>query len=649
MFRAHPLAWLLSSLFLLSTPDGARATWLFGLFGAEDDLPSPGPEILPYSLKFDAAGADVVGDLQDASDLYRLRMDPPPNGEALSRRVAADLSNLLDALWANGFYDASVRAIVAGQIVTLSGSGVDRASVEADKLRGSAVAPILIQAIPGKQFKLRNFQILDAGSRSPLSDDLLPRSRLNLGSGDPARASAVRALELGIVDRLRAMSHPMAKIVKLEPTVYHDLDVVDVTVLVDVGPQAGVGAVAISGATTVDPAVVRSFIYLEEGEAYSPEKLAAMRKSLATLDIIGSARILESETLDASGNLPLEFVVNERKRHAISASAQYSTVDGPSVRAAWTDRNVFGAGERLRLEGTVGVSSSNGGNPALKGLLNPGRLIGRVGASFIRPAVWGSRNDFLADVYATREVTPGYTSAFVNATTAARHRFDETLYVQGGLEIERGRSTDPLGQRDYTLVGAPISVRYDTTDNPLDPTRGVRVIASAAGYPKLLGSSVNLIQGKAQASTYYAIDAGARTIFAGRVAVGSLEGAALQEIPDSRRFFAGGGGSVRGFSYRSLRPLGPTGIPIGGKSLLEASLEARFRVTDSIGIVPFVDAGGAFASSYPDFRGGLRYAVGLGLRYYTGFGPIRLDVAMPISRRAGESPVAVYVSVGQSF
>jgi translocation and assembly module TamA len=98
-----------------------------------------------------------------------------------------------------------------------------------------------------------------------------------------------------------------------------------------------------------------------------------------------------------------------------------------------------------------------------------------------------------------------------------------------------------------------------------------------------------------------------------------------------------------------LRPLGPTGIPIGGKSLLEASLEARFRVTDSIGIVPFVDAGGAFASSYPDFRGGLRYAVGLGLRYYTGFGPIRLDVAMPISRRAGESPVAVYVSVGQSF
>jgi translocation and assembly module TamA len=212
-----------------------------------------------------------------------------------------------------------------------------------------------------------------------------------------------------------------------------------------------------------------------------------------------------------------------------------------------------------------------------------------------------------------------------------------------------GTSTDPFGKTDYTLVGVPLSVRYDTTDNPLDPSRGVRVIGSVASYAKAFGSSVNLIQSKLQASTYYAIDAQARTVLAGRVGLGSLSGASINEIPDSRRFFAGGGGSVRGFAYRSLSPLGPGDVPIGGRSLFEASLEARFRVTDTIGIVPFVDVGSAFASSYPDFRTNLRYAAGLGLRYFTGFGPLRLDIAVPLDRRKGEAPAALYVSVGQAF
>jgi len=114
-------------------------------------------------------------------------------------------------------------------------------------------------------------------------------------------------------------------------------------------------------------------------------------------------------------------------------------------------------------------------------------------------------------------------------------------------------------------------------------------------------------------------------------------------------FFAGGGGSVRGFEFKSLSPRDAFGRPTGGRSLVEASLEARLRVTETIGVVPFVDMGQAFAGPVPSRSDGLRVGAGLGLRYYTSLGPIRLDFAVPVDRRRGEAPYALYVGIGQSF
>ena len=126
-------------------------------------------------------------------------------------------------------------------------------------------------------------------------------------------------------------------------------------------------------------------------------------------------------------------------------------------------------------------------------------------------------------------------------------------------------------------------------------------------------------------------------------------GGSFDDIPPTRRFFAGGGGSVRGYDFKSLSPRDAFGRPLGGRSLIEASFEARVKVTDTIGIVPFVDVGQSFAGSWPDSSGKLRMGAGLGLRYYTSLGPIRLDLAVPVARRRGESPYAVYVSIGQAF
>ena len=194
-----------------------------------------------------------------------------------------------------------------------------------------------------------------------------------------------------------------------------------------------------------------------------------------------------------------------------------------------------------------------------------------------------------------------------------------------------------------------MSANFDTTDSKLDPTRGVRLNASATGFGAFLGSSLDLVQAKARASAYYSLDADSRFVLAGRVAAGAMGGPELDQIPANWRFYAGGGGSVRGYAYNELGPTVFWGAVVGGRSLFEASAEMRIKVTDTIGVVPFFDVGNAFASNFPNFSEPLFAAAGLGLRYYTSVGPIRLDVAFPLERRAGNGPVAVYVSIGQSF
>jgi translocation and assembly module TamA len=330
-------------------------------------------------------------------------------------------------------------------------------------------------------------------------------------------------------------------------------------------------------------------------------------------------------------------------------------LDYPTVRAFWQHRNLFGGAESLRLETDFFIPprTTSSFYDTIEHL-RWSDLAGRVSASFIKPALEGTRDDLLLNTLIEKDRTGGdqfggYTSQRVGANAAVRHRFSSTFFTQIGLVAETGRTSDTLGNINYLLFGAPASVSYDSTNRLLDPTNGMRFAGAVTAYPSFLGSSVGMVEGRAQASTYFGLDENARIVLAGRTAIGSVAGAGLSDIPANHRFYAGGAGSVRGYRYRSLSPLGPTGEVIGGRSLVEASLEARIKVTDTIGIVPFVDVGNAFLASYPDFGEPLRVATGVGLRYYTAIGPIRVDAAFPLNRRDGDDTYAIYVGIGQAF
>ncbi|MCI4678639.1 autotransporter assembly complex protein TamA [Rhodoblastus acidophilus] len=639
---------LLTGAALVSQP--ARADWFFGLFGDSDPAPAPKPGVAAYQIEIVTPKASLKDTLQASSNLYRLRHQPPDNGEGLARRAQADLPRLVDTLWAEGYYDASVRATLDGHAITMDGTGLDAAAQEANADIGRRVVRARLIVSSGQLYHIGAIRVIDARTGAPVDPDLTQPRVLKLASGDPATAGSIRAMQARLAQAVRRKSFPLAKVDLAQATVIHPEKRVDLLVTVDSGPKAGFGKVTITGTRDLDPRVVRSFIYVEPGDPYSPDKIAAMRKSMGQIEAIGSTRILESDHLDPDGNLPITVQVDERKKYAVSAAAQYSTVDGPSARADWTARNLFGGGERLRLSGVVGYSQNTTYDTVRnKSWFDPNRMLGRLNANFIKPALGGSRNDYLADVTLAREVTNSYQAQYFNVSQYIRHRFSEEFWFQAGWEIERGQSQDSFGKTNYFLSGVSVALRYDTTDNELDPHRGVRVIATGSADPKFFGSSMNFYQGKAQASTYYSIDDDGRYVLAGRVALGAGGGAYILDIPDNRRFFAGGGGSVRGYPWRSLSPLGANGEPMGGQSLFEASAEARIKITDTIGIVPFVDAGQAYATSFPNFEQYICYSVGLGLRYYTGFGPFRVDVAFPLERQSGDPSVAVYFGVGQAF
>ena len=635
--------------------DRAQAFDFFGLWSSEDSAPPVSQAAISYSVAIDVA-ADVRGirnAVTDASSLYKLRKDAPPDGEALARRAESDFGPVIDALWGAGYYNATVTISLGASSLTIASSDVAAFARTAESYRNRDVAPVAIKVDPGPLFRLRSIRVVHVAGIEFSQDELPPRI-VGLKPGDPAVASDLRAAEARIIDWFRNHGRPLAKVQSIAPTVDHAAQVMDVTVIADPGPVAPFGEATMEGPESFDPGIARSFLYIQPGDPYSPRAVQDARTSIRQIPAVGGVRITEGTGLDAYGRLPYEIDVEDRLHYAVGGSVQYSTTNGPAGQVYWEDRNVFGGAEQLRLQADIFyappwyVTSPNLQSYSIHD------LGGRLSASFLKPALWDTRNDLLINALAERMSTAGagffgYQAEDVDTTIALRHRFSQYFSFQAGLEGQTGSATDVLGKVDYTLVGVPLSVTYDSTDSKLNPTSGFRVTASAAGFPTFLGSSLDLVQAKVRASAYYALDADQRFVLAGRIGLGAMGGPALDEIPANWLFYAGGGGSVRGYVFNSLGPTGIFDAVIGGRSLFEASAELRVRVTDTIGIVPFFDAGNAFASTFPDFNEPLYSSVGLGLRYFTAVGPIRLDVAFPLERHAGNGPVAVYFSIGQAF
>ena len=573
---------------------------------------------LEYRTTIAGAKESDLSDLLDqVSQLKALQSRPPPSEEALRRRAERDLGQLTDAAHSLGYWDA-------------------RFSYKIEAL--DHPARVTVTVTPGPLYHVASIAVLGPDGK-PLPIPASP-APLPLKPGDAARTAPVVATENALVATFGNNGHPFAKAGKREVVIDRAAHTMAVTYTIAPGPATRFGAVTIAGLQNLDPGYVERRLRWRRGESYDAAKVDDTRRALIESGLFSTVRITPKPDPANPGTTLMVVDATERPHRTVGAGLGYNTSQGAAAKVYWENRNLFGHAEYLRLSATGG------------------QQVYALNANFRRPDFLVTDQDFLATAEIADYTPAAYHSRRALATAGIEHRFGALVTGGVALEAEKANvvqlanvSTNTSAQRTqrYTLVGIPAYVKLDTTDNLLSPTRGYRAQLSVTPSHIFSSPALNFVSNQVSASTYRQLGSGGRAILAGRVALASLDGAPLAPLPADQRIYAGGGGSIRAYGYQMAGPLASNNDPIGGKSSLVLNLEARVKVTETIGVVPFVDAGSYYETSVPQLDHRLFYGVGLGLRYYTAFGPLRLDLATPLYRRSANSWIQVYVSLGEAF
>ncbi len=613
----------------LATAAPAAAFELFGFtfFEPEQQQGEAVPDPLAYNPVLNVAGDD--SDLEaslEASSLLISREDQSPSGQSgLISRALGDVERLVARLYANGYYGGTVD-------ISLNGTGLQTA-LETGQIPGPRPVATVIQVTPGSRFTFGRIELDLADGGESLAES---PSFWGLSSGETAGSGKILTAESRIVQMLRQRGYPKARIGERVIVADHATKTLDVRLAVSAGPKASFGAVTVSGTEITDPEFVARQAMLPEGDTYSPEELEKARKRLNELGIFSSVRLVEGDVA-ADGALPITIEVSERKRHVLGAGASWSSTEGFGVEAYWRRRNLFGRGELLSVEGSVGRI----GNAELTDMEYAARI------AFEKPGVFGPLTKFTTSLGAKQEAPDAYTSRTVTLDAYLSRQFSDQLTGRAGAEVFYANEEDAFGNSDYLLVGLPVDLTYDSRDSKLDPSSGIYAAAALEpAYDTL--NNTGMVFAKATASSYVALDEAKRFILAGRISAGSILAPSVDDVPASRRLIAGGGGSIRGYAYRNVGPR-VNGEVVGGRSQVEFSGEVRIKATDTIGFVAFIDGGNAFEESIPDFSEPIKLGVGAGVRYYTPIGPLRVDAAIPLDPGKDDPDFALYVGLSQAF
>ncbi len=631
-FVSRVLSTVLVLLCLAFQPVPAHALNIFGFTLFEDDAEEAGEVVDPvaYSatLTLSSADADLLDALNEASLLVR-KQDVPPSGTVgLVSRARDDQANLLAQLYERARYGATVSISIAGRpLETINAT---------DTLpRVGGRVHVTVNVSEGPEFSFG--QISVTGRQPALGREAAAGA--GLVQGDSASSRTILAGEQAIVAAWREAGYPFAEIADRQVVADHATRRLDVALTVKPGPRATLGNVEIRGADRLDEAFLIRQAEVPYGAPYHPATVERARRNLTKLDALASVSARVARRPGPDGHHPVIIKVSERKRRTIGIGADYSSTEGAGGQVFWQHRNLFGHAETLRLEARVGRLFEADTLDEYDALFS---------ALLSIPGVWGPRTRLDLKALAVQEDPDPYNRRGVVGEATLVHELNEQTELRAGIVFDWARIDDAFGRNYYTLVGLPLSVIYDSRDNALDASEGI--YARLLAEPQIeLSSNALFFKTDAELRSYYAFDDDKRFILAGRALAGVIAGADIEDIPAHRRFYAGGGGSVRGYDYLNIGPRVDGFGATGGLARVEGSLEARIKVTDTIGIVPFIDAGLVTETTTFGGTDDFQIGVGFGLRYYTSVGPIRLDVAIPLDPRTGDPDFAVLAGIGQAF
>lgn len=512
----------------------------------------------------------------------------------------------------------------------LRSEGYYAATVEPDIGEGDHPAPV-VRVTPGPRFTLAGSKIEWSAPEPGQAAVAASTQALGLDVGDPGRAAEILAAEGRVVAALQAHGHADAAVEPRQVVVDHADHSVHPTFRFAAGALVRLDGVRLEAAGRTRPGWVMGLAPWKSGDVYTPAAVAELERRLLDAGVYDQVTVALAPNPDAEGLRPVLVNLADRGRRALELSAGYSTTVGGDIDLRWSHFNRLGRADTLRFEARYAeLGSRLGVDLSLPHWRRPGRTLTLTAEAF-------------------RDTTDAYDQTGQAIRADLTNRYGRTAYFTRGVSLMKSRVNDKhTGILDIIAVKGLLALALDHSDDPLNPTRGWR--ADARVEPTAVTGEGGLIYGRAQAqvSAYLPLARSGATVAAGRVRLGSIVGGKIPSVPAFDRFYAGGGGSVRGYGYQKVGPRYADGDPEGGLSLFEASAELRHNFGGPIGAVAFVDAGSVGQAVNPNFER-VRFAVGLGLRYNLAFAPIRIDVAIPLDRPKGDAPFQLYVSIGQSF
>ncbi len=573
------------------------------------------PSASAADIVFQAPGAPdaLSGALRAASESVRLAEAESTNPQDLLAAARADFARFLNVLYQDGRY--------GGQIsIDVNGTSIGSLSPFATPAQ---VSSLQIKITPGPQFRFGATSIAPLASSTTISD--------GFASGAPAFSGMIKETTSAAIDAWRDRGFAQARVDRQDIVADHNNNALDVVIGLDPGAQLSFGNLVIAGNARMSQQRMREIAGLPKGEVFSPQAVQTAADRLRATGAFSSVSLREQTTDGPTNTLDIAAQVTEAPLRRIGAGAEIASDEGLALSTFWLHRNLFGGAERLRFDAEIGeIGGTQSG------------LDYRIAGAFRRPGTFAPGTDLLLRGELERDDGVSARSDSLSLYLGLERTLSPDLTAEVGLEYLAEDIDRRPGQSTYRIVSLPAILGFDTRDDVFAPTDGTLAQLELRPYLGMRDAGHGL-RAYTDFRAYRAV--GSRLVVAARLQWGAAFGSSIAQTPSDYLFLSGGSGTVRGQPFGSLGTTA-SGSFSGGRSFFGGSVEARFSVTDTIGMVAFYDQAFVGADSLPFKNGASHSGYGMGLRYQTAIGALRLDVGLP---SGGATRPKLYLGIGQAF
>ncbi|MEO1603137.1 MAG: BamA/TamA family outer membrane protein [Pseudomonadota bacterium] len=585
-----------------------------------------------YELTIEGApDEEILSLLEQSLALSRQQEKGAQSLAFLRRRGEGDVATAQKIMRSRGYYEASFDVAVE-ELPPEEDEGTRAEGAEAEELEEPETRAIATFTVnPGRAFTLTSHRLIliDSGGAAP---DPLEAAALGSPVGDAAAAAGIVAAEQGAVAELRRNGRPYATFRSRDAVADLEAATLEVESIIATGPFYRFGDIAFTGNPSVEEAYLRTYVPWEPGAVFDVDALKAYQTELFGTGLFSGASVSPPDDPPESDSVPILVTLDEAPFRTVTLGTRYSTDDGPAVRGSFEHRNLFGANE------TFGVTLEAGLEEQI------------LGFTYLEPQFLRDGQDFTAGLELRHIEDDAFDEIGGTLTVGLQREVGAHWIIGAGGLLEASLLDEGDGDEEVYLAGLPVFALYDSTDDTLDATRGQRARFSITPFAGLFDSeSTFFTKLEARGSAYQDLLGDRRFVLAERGRIGSIVAADNDLVPATRRFFSGGGGSVRGYQEDFIGPIDADNDPEGGLSVAEAGIELRARVFGDLGVAIFTEAGVVSDDALIDLSAGVQVAAGLGFRYYSPIGPLRFDIAFPLNARDVDDSFQAYISIGQAF